>query len=1092
VREEITTPEAHSPFVAPSVQFRETFRENVGNGSPISGHSYTKSGSLFVVNPSSTPGVSPIVPQEYFQTAAPGSSKLGEEVTARDLGTEELIPRNIPGYRGSSGVFPTIISASTSYDQGALAPHIKNNVVDISRSVPMPSVPHPTVQQKKFLFSRSKQPAKPDVRSLKISKPVMQEDTGAFAQPFSKIQTVDLAQAAVNERKRREAAADRSRLVANRPAPPPHQQFAIPAEVGLRNSISVKRKEMPNGRPLEPMPTITTPSSSALSVDATNGSTTSASLSPGREEVRRRSPRNANSFDKLIDEKARPMPVLQRKQNVGLPSNPRAARIGPPQSMAKEQTVMLINDIVYDNPGIVKTIIKGAPEIYASAQRAKTSEISSVASYTTDLKSAGSIIHRPRPYRKNSDGDRALFPSEPSPRHRRSKSGSSIINRKSILMLDPGSPTQLPPLPAPPTSAANLRRLLPNDTKSMTLDEKIQLLFPAPPGVTIMHNRRSSVPSLPRVPSVFMSETPLMQSPTQEVQQSRRTSKRSTIASFIMPGAHTEASKEDSTTAQERQTYRLSASIHRGLADQVVERRIPGNPGKEANFESLAPDVMDVDSHITETSSINMSIDNDSATYWGSIHSEIPPIDLSKVMRTANSTFIQGLRAGTIEEVNPSSPPKVQELHDGEEIVPVMLDCEEGCQSIVTSSEDHRQSFFLNADQSLPGDKTPTTGKTWHRRVGDELLTFSERKVSTRSRKMPLPTPLLLNNRGRGATVVVRRAEPSPPVIDSPERAIAEIQAQLKRFEESSRRSVGSLLRHIPDAASSGNDAVNEDRFKLLENLEDEMGQQENQWQQMQTDLHRDSTSTIMTPQAPAQSEADISRESSQRSSRPPSLAASRRARIRSSMTVRSNGDESISTTSTQSSDNSRATIWQQRLAEAHIEYMENAPELLRKRSLNFLSVSKSHQLGSPTPPESVDSGTDIETDSEVESENEQAIVHATRDTASLWEPQLPSHRAAVGRMWNSPNETTDRAACPEPPATNLRPAQRHINFSLRISSSHLWSKPTTAVNSRPVDGLWGSRLTKPISIRIRPVTQRPPRKSKRVTFLPDIGKHLP
>ena len=1100
MREEITTPEAHSPFVTPSAPTQEIHRENIDSGTPISGHNYTRSGSLFVVNPSFTPRQSPVNGQGYFQVNAPGFSKLGEDMTAGDFGAGEPALRNIPGYRGSSGVFPTMITASMEFNQGALAPQIRPNVIDRTRNVPALSVPHPTAQQKKSLFGRSKQPVKPSIRNLQISKPVMEEDTGSFQQPFAKIQTIDLAQAAVNERERREAAADRFRLVANRPAPQPPQHYTLPAAEALRNSISVKRKEMPT-QSREPMPTIASSASSSLSLVATNGSTTSASLSPGREEIRRRSPRNADTFNNLIDENARPLPALKRKQTLGLPSNPRSTRTAPAQTMAKEETVMFMNDIVYDNPGIVKKIMQEAPEIYASAQRAKTPLAKTPdTSYTLDFNSGGSIIHRPRPHRKKSETDRAFFSSEPSPRHRRSKSGSSITTRKSILMSHPGSPTKLPPLPAPPTSAANLKRLLPNNTKSMTFDEKIQLLFPAPPGgASIIHNRRSSVPSLPRVPSGFMSEIPMMQSPTQDYQQSRGASKRTTIASIGIVESCIEASTADPTKPQELVTYRLSANTYRDLANQVGESWVPGISVDDTNVGGRAYDVTAMDSHLlqstrksnmTEASSSNMSTDDDSTTYWGSIHSEIPPVDLSKVMRNANSTFIQRSKADTLEELKPPpSPREDEEPHNGEEIM-VMLECEKGCQSIVISPEDNRQSFFLDEDQSLPGDKTPTTGKTWHRRIGDELPTFSERKASTRSRKMLPPTPLLLNQWGRGATVVVRGAEPSPPVVDSPERAIAEIQAQLMRFEEPSRGSVGSLLRRMPEAASA-DEGVNEDRFKLLESLENEMGQQENQWQQLQTDLHRESVSTIPSPQPPAQAGTNLSRESSQRSSRTPSIAASRRERIRSSMTVRSKADDSTSTRSSQSSDNSRASVWQQRLAEAQMEYMENAPALLRKRSVNFLSVSKSHQLGSPTPPESVDSGTDTETDFEVESENEQVAFETSNEISSLWEPKPMSPKAASGRMWNPTYKTADQTSSPEPPAKNIRPTQRLINTSLRISSTDVWSKPASAPHSRPVVGLWGSRLVRPVSIRTRPVTQRPRRKCKRVTFLPDIGQCL-
>ncbi|KAG0649849.1 hypothetical protein D0Z07_3635 [Hyphodiscus hymeniophilus] len=1085
VREEIITPEAHSPFVTPSVASREIFRENPSNGSPIFGHTYSKSGSLFVVNPSSTPNSS-TTGQGYYQDAL-GSSKFGEEVTVRNSGAGEAAPRDLSGYRGSSGVFPTMVTASMKFNQGALAPQIRPNIIDSTQNVSTFSAPNPIAQQKRSFFSRSKQPVNSNIRSLKISKPVMEEEPSSVQQPFAKIQTIDLAQAAVNERERREAAAERSRLVANRPAPQPPQRYAMPATEALRKSIRVKRREVPASQS-HLMPTITRSPSSALSLGATNGSTTSSSLSPGREEVRRRSPRNANGFDESIDEKAKPTRTLQRKQTIGLPSNPRSTKMAPIQSLAKDQTVILMKDIVYDHPGIVKTIVNGAPEMYALAQKAESSAKTPSTFRTLELKSGGSIIHRPRPYRKTSDVDRALFPSEPSPRHWRTKSGGSITSQKSVLMPYPGSPTELPPLPAPPTSAAKLQRLLPNDTKSMTFDEKIQLLFPAPPGASTIYNRRSSVPSLPRLPSAFISETPLMQSPTQEEQQSKRASKRTTIASFGLLD-HAESLEDDRTKTMEPQAFRYSANAYRDLTDQLGETWVPV---REANVGSLAPDVTDMGSHILHTTrksdmieinSSNMSTDDDFTTYWESIHSEIPPIDLSKVMRNANSTFIQRSLAATVAEFRPAPSPEEHKFHHGEETMTVMLECEEGCPSIVTSPVDNRQSFFLDADQSLAGDTTPIIVKTWHRRIGDELPTFSERKISTRPRKMPPPTPLLLNNRGRGARVVVRGAEPSPP-IDSPQRAIAEIQAQLKRFEEPTSGSVGSLLRRIPDTATADENAANQDRFKLLENLENEMGQQESQWQQMQTDLQRKSTSTMATPGPPADSETETSRASSRRSSRTPSIAASRRARIRSSMTVRSKGDDSMSTTSSQSSDNSRASIWQQRLAEAQMEYMENAPALLQ--SVNFLSVSKSHQLGSPTPPDSIDSGTDMETDSETESENGQ-IASATNCAASLWQHDPSLFKAATGRMWDFPYKMIKRATSPEPPAKTVRPAQRLTKSSLHITSSDLWSKSASAVKGWPVVGLWGSKLVKPIGIRTRPITQRPLRKSKRVTILPDI-----
>jgi hypothetical protein len=1100
--EEAITPEARSPFVTPMPPSRELFRDNVAsNGSPISGHGYTKSGGLFVVNPSSTPRDSPTTTfQGISRSDTKGFTKLGEDITVQAISRDAPGRPERPegkygaGYRGSSGVFPAMFTASQMSSTGALAPQIRPNITVKTQDLLT------AIQQKRSLFNWSKPPQKVSVRSLAISQPVMANPDGSAIQPVARMQTIDLATAALNERKRREEAATRSRLAANKPPPQPP---GMSAQEALRRSTSVKRKEMPSYIP-EKMPTIAASSASGLSVNAANGSTTSASLSPGREEVRRRSPRNANTFDMSMDEKPSRQLPLRRTGTVGLPSNPKTQRItmGREIAMPREQTVMLMNDIVYDDPGMVRTIINRAPEMYASAKKNhKTSEKSSIDSTGSGLRSANSIIHRPRPYKRKTKDQRALFPSEPSPGHRQSRSGSSIVVRKSFLMSNPGSPTLLPPLPPPPTSASKLTRLLPNDTKSMTFDEKIQLLFPAPPGSVSKHNRRSSVPSLPRVPSVFMSESPQAQSPTGEELLNQRASKRSTIASFGIPDMSNLAGspKLELSRQEERQTYRFSANTYRTIADQVGETWIPGIPPKEIDIRNSIqqpaprPSAYDMrQSHFTEATSGNESSQDDSTTYWGSIHSEIPAVDLSKAMQTAQPTTIQR-RDGRVDASKgrtlPPVPPVPQVKPMKEEaIITVMLDTKETARSFLSGSAPNRGSFFLDADQALPGDKTPTAQNlpSWHRRIGDELPTFSERKSNSRSRKMPPPTPLLLNKTGRKAKVIVRATEPSPPA-DSPERAIQEIQAQLKRFEEPSRGSVGSLLRHLPNATSTDIGVQDQSsRLQLLENLEKEMGQQQDQWQQMQTNLDRDSMSVVMTPQAEP-SEETISRESSQRSARTPPGVLSRRARIRSSITMRSKGEDSSRTNSTASSDNSRASIWQQRLAEAQMAYVENAPDLLRKRSLNFLSVSKAQQqqLGSPTPP---DSDTDLEFESE--SEHGDVASHVSQEAPSLWQPPVPSPKATTGRMWNSSSEKQiSRPASPQPPARDVRPAQHRLDYALSISSFDLWTKPHSSNHGRPVVGLWGSKPARPRSIVTRRAIQRPQRKSRRVTFLPDIGK---
>lgn len=1052
--EQLTTPEATSPYITPSPPPRDLFRNDVGDGSPVSGNIYTKNGSLFVVNPSATPRDSPAAVLQSNQVESNSFLEHGGNLKVRSTGPGETDPyeeKNKPGYRGSSGVFPSILATPSI---GVPATQIRSSRRESTRNLPV--LPIPASQQKKSLFNWSKQVPRTNIRSLAISKPVMVADQNSSSQPFARMQTIDLATAAINERERREVAAARLKLVANRPAPRPP---ALDSQDALRKSISVKRKEI-SQRPQVFMPAIQGSGASGNSLEVVNGSTTSASLSPGREEVRRRSPRSVKGFDRLVSEKDLPDNSLQRKQTLGLPSNPRSQIVTKAREagMVSEQTVMFINDIVYDDPGMVEMIINGVPETLEASKDLKVLDKSPTGNYVTTLKPSASIIHRPRPVKREYDQDRALFPNEPSPHHKRSKSGSSITPRKSILRSHPGSPTQLPPLPAPPTSAANLKHLLPNDTKSMTFDEKIELLFPAPPGLTLMHHRRSSVPSLPRVPSVFMSDSPIAQSPIKDEHQSPRASRRTTVASYGSQG------------------YRLQPDT-------------PNGPNFNVHSSIDSPIYDSRKSAFTNITSADSSLQDDSTTYWGSIHSKAPAVDLSAARRDAKPKLIQHKDTIVQEAGVPSLPPVPQINYDddGDEIMTVMLHPDE---AQALSFQGNRQSFFLDAGQSLPGDaiQKPHNGTVWHRRIGDELPTFSERRKNTRFRKMPPPTPLLLNSKGRSATVVIRVPEPSP--IESPEQAIKQIQAQLKRFEDSSRGSVGSILRHMPDNRVESNESEHNhvERFRLLENLEREMGQQETQWQQMQSSLDRDSISEICTPQLREMGSSPVSLR---RSSRTPPQMVSRRARIRSSMTLRSRGPDSVSTSSTQSSDNSRSSIWQQRLAEAQMQYLENVPALLRKRSFNFFSITKA-QIGSPTPPDSISgSSSELEPDSEPESNNELYLVNKHGELPSLWQHPMISPKAAVGRMWNPPYAVATPVVVPEPPARSIRPKQR-LNGPLTISSCSLWSQPHPSMNKRPVVGLWGSRSVRPRSIVTRRIAQRPQRKSKRITFLPDISMFSP
>ncbi|CAG8950735.1 hypothetical protein HYFRA_00002946 [Hymenoscyphus fraxineus] len=1007
--EKKTTPEAQSPFITPSPPAtREVFneRERVGDGSPNPGHNYSNSGSLFVVNPSSTPRSTNLDSTSgRFHRDSRGFTKLSGEVTVQTVEVETSNPSQSrgPGYRGSSGIFPA--SFGGAGNAPVMAPQIQPARTATTPNLPTRSFPRsPLSEAKKPLFPWSKTQAKPTVRGRGISGPVANNNEDNFAQPFAKIPTIDLATAAANERERRQEMLARSRLVNSRESPSQAGKDDFSESVVALSAIPGSR-------------------SPSLS------NTTSASLSPGHEEIRRRSPRSSNSFERTVDEKP-PVP-LQRKPTIGLPTNPRVVgnRISPPLPR-KEQTVMLINEIVYDNPTMVKDIMD------SSAQLPKTAGKMPDDSYSSTHRRTDSIIHRPRPIkREDSEKDRHIFPSE----HRRSKSVSSIALRKSLFGTNPGNPMDLPPLPPPPTSAMNLRRLLPNETKSMTFDEKIELLFPAPPGVPSIQKRRSSVPSLPRPSPALVADVP--QQP--DFNTSNRDSKRTTMSSFGFTRPNSPQAKT------EGQIDRTSGSIYRTIADNVGETWLPGVPAENIdarNSVTAEPEELSVNEDrksVWTEASVGSSQDDTTSSYWGSVHSEIPPVDLAKARQTARPTIIKRSNSASAAKLLQEVPSI--EYNDQESVITVMFDADDIMEPIL--SEPTECTELLS---DMPN---------WHRRIGDELPTFSERNANIRVRKMPPPPPLLLDSNGRGATVLVRTAEPSP--IDSPEHAIKEIQAQLKKFEAPNRDSVESV---------GG-------RFRLLENLEKEMGQQEDQWRHLQSN-DRDSMSLIMTPQASVHSEHTLSRQSSQKSIRSSRLVP-RQQRIKSGAII-----------STNSSGNSRTSLWQRRLAEAQDEYLEHAPALPNNRkTLNFLSISKTgEQLGSPTPPDSIGSSIDLGSESESDSVDEEIFEHREQIKNYLWQSAEPLLRPAASGLWNGPSEVTVvRAVSPTPPAIDLRPAQRKGGELLTIESSKMWTKPRSSLQSRAVTALWGSKPVRPNSIVTRPVTQRPQRKSKRITILPDI-----
>jgi hypothetical protein len=443
---------------------------------------------------------------------------------------------------------PSITNPSMS-GQGVGGVPVQGQLFPPMRAATAPINPRDGRQQEKpqnkprTLFSNAGAgPAKTVmVGKLAISAPVLQE---GGSNPLDKVATTDLDTAAKMERERRALLASQSQVSTARNET---AAAAIEPAQGVMRATSTVRKEVVRQASLPALPN---------GAASATGVTTGSQLSPGGEELRRRSPRHAPSASQTSaqsvavsassrppsppqksaaravaknqdvairtdippsrqlppsPETTAPEPAktpLQRRPTNGLPGNPRAMSVRRPPGESRpqrQQTVMFVNNIVYDDPNYVESVMGDARERGPKAAvpppiNTAPADPEATPAIPETPGTSNSIVHRPRPIprRSNTSGMDTYFPPiAPAKGHRKSKSAGSIRTVKSMLQTVPGSPTNLPPLPLPPSQEvpSYATRPKPNDTKSMTYDEKMTLLFPQPPNAEGSARRRSSVPS---------------------------------------------------------------------------------------------------------------------------------------------------------------------------------------------------------------------------------------------------------------------------------------------------------------------------------------------------------------------------------------------------------------------------------------------------------------------------------------------------------------------------------------------------------------------------------------------------------------------
>lgn len=981
---------------------------------------------------------------------------------------------------------------------------------------------------------------------IQISAPVLVAHAETGQNPLDRIATIDLATAARHDKERREMPPQplASNLLA------PHQGGRAPLSPNsmMKNVGSVKRKEIATST------TDQTVSTEPLLDPAEMVTTTSSQLSPGVEELRRRSPRHApqgplssngvssphipsksparrsqhalsaltisdsrtrpsstlpltpppkspkrtqpplSPFGRVANPETQTPPLPAQRGSVkvvikpvikaenpgspavppkdtavatvrplnGLPRNPRMAAVKPfvPQkNTPKEQTVMLLKNIEYDDPAAVRDIVNGAV-IKPSTKRAP------------------SVVHRPRPIPRQSTMDRQIFPAEgsPSPKsrhsHKRSLSGGSAISRKSILQSVPTSPSQLPPLPPVPQTAGQPGRPLPNSTRSMTFDEKMDIFYPGASQdgqpVKEMRRRSSSVPELPELPAAFRERS---RSRSQDRDQLRDSTH------------HTDKSSRSSIrTASlldfpEVPAQRTKAPVSKFSVDTTVGEGMVWATATKAKFEGYkrqSSPVLPAESVKSPSNGSELkSHDDDATTVWGSIHSPVKCTVLQKAY-AVEVPPVPKIGKCPKEEHKVEDEAKGNESadhsHDSQVLMTVVLDTSDQASPITKP----RGSVALT--RVMEADQRPAS---WHRRIGDECPMFSGRQDSVKRRKNPPPAPLPLNRTTNRRPRLVPAPEPSP--LEAPEKALEAIQEQLRKFEDPNRESTGSQQLQ---------------RMTLLANLEAEMGMHENQWQQMQSRLDRDSFSTTAGSPRKRESRPDslavsIVAQADDRSQRPerrisrPSICLSKNKATASIASSRSSN----------SLDNEHE--WDEDLAEAQAEYLKHRFQLvshLSERTTSMLAASptKVSQIEQP-----------VYRPSREDSKPEEMTLAAVGSSASpkLWRPsQLPTPTLidSTPSLWTGMTSFVNTSFSIAQGPVTLRRKPTRVSAPLAVESNYLWQKKQKRGSFGPQKGLWASQqITRPISTSTvkaqtatanpKPLARKPSRRSKRVTLLPDI-----
>lgn len=425
-----------------------------------------------------------------------------------------------------------------------------------------------------------------------------------------------------------------------------------------------------------------------------------------------------------------------------------------------------------------------------------------------------------------------------------------------------------------------------------------------------------------------------------------------------------------------------------------------------------------------------------------------------------------------------------QDDDEGKEIVPLVLDTES--EGPFTAPSSQRNS-------------STSTQLGWHRRIGDACPTFSDRKNGRQSpRRVLVPAPLMLSRSGKPTRIVESQTSP----LESPQHALDIIQEQ---------------LRHL-DGADSETGVEDKQRRRLLDNIEAEMGAQETHWQDIRRNLADRSPSSTRSSLPSGDLHLTSPRPST--AGRSPDLSL---AVIDRGADPASAPDKHTKTPADEKSDGPPRELTRRRnsvftddgSAQAFAGVVENRAQFGKPLSRNkdglSLATITNHIAAhrqvanhpeSPPPPdteESKKSEQDIQEDID---NADQFVVAASAKKYNFgaWPEPASVHLASVEEAplpvshWSIDSDTTALATESLQRAQNIAhnsgnpvtavPRTSAVIGNLEgVSSPHRIIKATLSPTSPALQSPVSDTRQTPR----RPVTQKPPRRSKRITLLPDI-----